>query len=573
MIKFELIRQKLKLEMKFWQLLCLLGGILLLPLFMTGQVTLNVEAGNYKNNEPVYVTSFSDKDKKTVVLTKGKGQIELIQYAQYVLVVYQKGREPYAVSIDTENPPRTSSLRFAFLQGEMDQNEFRPQKHMVGKGSRFSTSSFDLDQVKDKGAFAYQMQLASREIKSFYKNGTLPPMTKNQSQYDTKETMRKSEHQIGQEIYKMLSKKRALELDLERWKKGGYAQANVQMSKAQQVSICERNLKWLQREQQYADASKKLAELEVEKAKMMLNRQKRSNQATDEKDLQQRKEKLERASKQFEIADLNYKNNYADCWALRLQGEIDASSNENEKQVKKIEISNVRIQQRKENAFKLNRLHNALATQLTGRERRVELANAQKFASDHTKANYTLAINQLKKLQITETDPNSKRIKSAKLEVIKKEEIAFQAEMSYLEHMWHLRSDQDMNKNIVDDLYARQTQLLPLENIRKRERPEDFVPGYDASDPILEQAQKLFDHVVKISQEGDTQKVEVLNDKYEIIQKSNGKKAYSKNGKPITSLTYRFETIRVYGEYLNNIRIEEKKRKTFLDYFKNRTSY
>ncbi len=507
-------------------------------------------------------------------MENGRGTLELIKYTQYIVVVYQKGRKPYVISVDTENPPRNSNLSFSFIPGRMTNEDFRPQKHYEGKGGRFSVMDFDLDKVRDKGGFALQMQKANREIKAFYDKGTLPKIEKKQKQYENKESMRKTEHTIGQEIYKLLTRKRALELELEKLNKNGFSNSNNSNS---QISTCEDKLNILRREKQYYKVSLSLAEREVEKNEIMTNRQKLSGQAESQRELQNSREKFSLAQQQFEVAELNYKNAHADCWALKLQSEIDNSTNEKENKIRRIEISEIRTKQRKDNALKLNRLHNKIATKLTGRERVVELANAQKFASDHAKAQLSLAVTNLNKIRIKDNGKGRYKaeIGKARKEVVKKEEMAYQAEMSYLEHMWHLRENQDLEGGMVDDLFVRQTGLLDLENLSRRDKTEDFVSGFDPMSSALQQAQALYDNAVKQSeredQRGKITLVKIFKDEYEIIQKSNGRKEYIKNGKPITSLTYRFETIRVYGEYLDNVKVEEEKKKQFLNFFKKKT--
>ena len=108
---------------------------------------------------------------------------------------------------------------------------------------------------------------------------------------------------------------------------------------------------------------------------------------------------------------------------------------------KRLDINNVRMTSRLENARKLYKQHNLLANDLTGRDRVVQLANAQKYISQKEEIKLFQAENNLAKWRIkgAENDQLNNHVASAEKAYLKQREIAFQAEMAYLEHMWHLR--------------------------------------------------------------------------------------------------------------------------------------
>lgn len=546
---------------------------------LVAQVKLNINISGTKGNAAAYVSAFSEKDKKNQAARKGFVSLELIRYTQYVVVVYQKGRKPYVVSLDTEKANRQINMNVTLKSGKVVQQDYSPVLHYTISGGRYKGIEFDLDKVNDKPAFGTQMQLANEEVKRFYRTGKLPAIVKQKAGFQDDASMRKTEHLIGQEIYKLLGKKRALELDLERLRVEGYKNVNPDASGTAKKDACNHNLNILRREKQYYEVSYKLAFQELEKTKVMINKSIKKGLTNNNKELQKSRDKVNIAKQEYDAADLNYKNKKTDCWEIGLQADMSQTMDATEKQVLEISINDIRLHQRKQNAKRLYAIHNKLAMDVTERDRLVQLAKAQKFVSDHAKARVALTQNKIKRLSIQDkgTGKNSGKITNVRKELRKNEELAFQAEMGYLEHMWNLRSKGDFEGDFVDDLYLRQTRLLDLERLPDRNRPEDFVEGYNASSSFLEQAEALFNSFLKISQlndnRGTVQEVTFKDDLYEIVMDSKGNKSYFKNNKPITPLTYRFETIKKYGEYLNNIRIEPEKRSKFLDFFKKKTEF
>lgn len=576
---YKIVFEKIEMMRKSLQIILPLILLSFLTNDLIGQVKLNLKVSGLKGSNPAYVTAFSEKDKKTERISKGAASLELIRYSQYVVVVYQKGRKPYVVSLDTEKATRQLEANVFLEDGKIIQKDYSPVLHYSNIGGRYSGRSFDLDEVRDKPAFGSQMQEANEDIKRFYTTNQLPTISKERSGFQDDKSMTKTEHNIGQDIYKLLGKKRALELDLERISQNGFKEVYPDSDPATRISACEYNLNILRREKQYYEVSYKLAKSEVEKTEVMVNKQIKKGGAYSEKELKIKRSKLEFAKKEFDVADLNYKNKKTDCWEMNLRADMESTMDPAQKQVLELEINDIRLYQRKQNAKRLYTIHNQMAMDVTERDRLVQLAQAQKFVSDHAKARVALIQNKIKKLEIKDkgTGQLKSKIASAKQDLIKRQEQAFQAEMGYLEHMWNLRTRADLDGQFVDDLYFRQTKLLNLEKAPDRNRTEDFVEGYDSGSSIIEQSDALFNAVVTLSTKkdsrGDVQEVKFNDDFYEIVMDSKGTKTYYKNGKPITALTYRFETIKKYGEYLNNVRVEESKRPKFLDFFKRKTEF
>ncbi len=552
------------------------------PLFLSNlsaQVKLKLNVTGQKSNTSAYVTAYAQKDKKTLTISQGRASLELIRYEQYIVMVYQKGRKPFAMSLDTEKAPRELTVNVNLKQGTVEQEDYSPALHYKGRGGRYAARAFDLDEVSDKPKCGALMQEANEEIRKFYAKGSMPRITKSRSGFKDDSAMRKTEHQIGQDIYKLLGKKRALELDLERLNEIGAKEIFPDASPQTKKDACSHNLKILRREKQFYEVSYKLAQSELDKVEVAMNKAVKKGLDSPGKELAKSRKKLEMARQLFEAADLNYKNKKADCWELELRLDLEQTLDSKEKALLEIEINNVRLYQRKQNAKRLYSIHNKMAMDVTERDRQVQLAKAQKFVSDHAKARVAITQNKLKKLMIKDNGTGSQKSQLGimRRELVKNEELAFQAEMGYLEHMWHLRTVKDLDGDFVDDLFLRQSKLYDLEKLPDRNKPEDFVEGYDPNSSIMEQAEALFNSFVELNEKeddrGKVQEVEFKDDYYEIVVSPNGAKSYYKNNKPITSLTYRFETIKKFGEFLQNIRIEEEKRKRFLDFFRKRTEF
>ncbi|MGK0390353.1 MAG: hypothetical protein ACI94Y_003105 [Maribacter sp.] len=555
--------------------------IILITLFITSSITaqvkLSIKVTGLKSSTPAYVTVFSKKDKKTEQFNKGSVSLELIRYTQYIVVIYQKGRKPYVISLDTEKASRQVNVNTNLQSGKATTKDYSPVLHYSNKSGRYSGRQFDLDKVRNKPSFGVRMQEANEDIKRYFSTGEMPYIDNKRDGFKDDSSMRKTEHMIGQEIYKLLGKKRALELDLQRLNEKGYKNVYPDADMNSKKDACQANLNILRREKQYYNISYKLAKSELEKTEVMMNKRIKKGEIYAEQELRKSRSKLAFAKQESEASDLNYANKKTDCWELGLRADMSKTVNNAEKQILEIEINNIRLYQRKQNARRLYTLHNKMAMDVTERDRLVELAKAQKFVSDHAKARVSISQNKIIKLKIKDggRGVNASKIISARKELTKNEELAFQAEMGYLEHMWNLRSSADFDGDFVEELYLRQNKLLELKKFPERTNPEDFIEGYDPDGSFMEQALALFDSFVKISKKSDTRGgIEVMtfkDDFYEIVMDTNGNKTYFKNDKPVTALTYRFETIKKYGEFLKNIHIVPEKRSKFLDFFKKRT--
>lgn len=221
---------------------------------------------------------------------------------------------------------------------------------------------------------------------------------------------------------------------------------------------------------------------------------------------------------------------------------------------------------RLQNAKKLYKQHNLLANDLTGRDRVVQLANAQKYISQQEEIKLYQSENNLEiwKIKNEEAKKYNIQVEMAQKAFLRQRENAFQAEMAYLEHMWHLR-DKPSVKGVLDDIFARQNDLLDV-----------YQPKRPALEEIVEETETLTDAEllsnIKIEsntrENSRTKKLTFKQDYYEIVENDKGR-TYFKNGVPVTKLTYEFETKRKFGEILENVK-EEERRKRLWDLFKKR---
>ncbi len=555
-------------------IICILFFLWTAPLLMA-QVSLDILIQGSQKNISTYISTFSKRDKKTQKVHKGQGSINLIRYEQYIVVVYQKGKAPFVVSMDTEKAPSQISLQAILENGTMSANEFRPLFHFVKKGSSYQKSKFDLDQVVNKEDFAIQMQLAHLEIKNFYEKEILPKDLDIQEIFASEETMKKSEHVIGQEIYLLSKKKKALALDIERRQNNGYASNSPDIELSEQLINIQKNRDFVVIEKKYFEISLQLIQREIEREEIKINRRLKQGQKPSIVELEKKRKRFEVIQKEAQIAELNYKNITADYREIKKLIELEKITDIQQKQLKELEINNIRLQQRRENTHQLIQIHNELAINTTDRDRYVELANAQKHITDHILIKLEIAKNTL--LQLSIEDNNSGKLKhkiqAVQKDIVKKEALAYRAEMIYLEQLWHLRNKDDLDAKSIDDLYVKQSQLLPFVPRTKDEKLQKYLDR--TTDDVEQQAQVFFEAQVEITEitdaRGRVKKIKIKDHYYEIVIDPKGKKSYFKNGKPITGLTYRFETVEKYGAFLENYRIEEAKRKPFLDFFKRKT--
>ena len=541
-------------------------------LFISSGLAAQVEVQGWAKaiGEGKIYLSIYGKDSHQVIRVDQDGSYScrLPRFEEVIMAFYQKNSVPKTVSINTsESNGQISRLNISleekYKKGSTISNG--PVKRFTSQGGRYTNGDFDLDKVKDKLAFGGIMVKVNKDIKHFYTTGQVPSELIGYSSNMDAGQLRKSEHRLGQEVYLLLEKKRGLEKQIQELK------AKNAQGFGSSVKECEGDLFLLKKEASLQRVTFELAEKEAGREKMRIRRYESSGKTDyDIRKMRSASKAMLNERRKYEIAALNMKNKQADCWAMTLQKDIDGDLSAGRTntsptiRIKQLDLSDVRMSKRLENSLKLYRFHNELASDLTGRERHVELANAQKHIAELEQIKEKQSRNALNRWEAkSEMNPQySKHIANAKTNLAKQVEIAWQAEMAYLEHMWHLRDHPELEDAEADNLYDRQSGLLSLEDVNRR------PPVVDVEEEATDDASLLSQVQVRIS--GNKRTIKMDNEEYVIIDDGSGKFRYTKNGKSITKLTYAFETKRKFGKIIENVKVVERRQK-LMDLFKKRT--
>ncbi len=553
--------------------------ILLFLLFASISTTaqVSVEGKVDTRGKNVLIGAYSKSAHQLVpVEDNGNFFCRLPRYEECVIVFYELNSIPKTVSINTDNSCTVPIQLNISLDGDnrtnIDEVRLGPDARYVTNGSDYNRKEFNLDMVQDKTAYATLMSQVSRDLQGYYKENKLPVQRMGYSSNTREADLMKTEHKLGQEIYQLLIKKRSLQAQLDKLN-ASYTSGGV--SANQQCNI---DITLLKKEASFAKTDADLAVKQLEKEKLIVKRKETVGKSTTNNGVSNAAVKVKNLRRKYEIAALNMKNKQADCWERKLQDEIDTkiasgqSRNDNEIKLKQLDISDIRYKQRLDNAYELVKHHNQLANDLTDRDRVVELANAQKYISELQQIKLYKADNTLKRWTYKDdgTGRFAKQISMAKQQYSNQQEVAFQAEMAYLEHIWHLRGKPEIEGG-VEKLFNRQSDLLAVQLIPRNEAKEELeeipTPASAPSNPIPAAAKSDEEILSSIEvtettdDRGDVKEVKIKEDRYEIIVDRKGNRRYLKNGKAITRLTYQFETKRKFGEILENITYEERKSK------------
>lgn len=556
---------KFFLQLNFIWVLSLVSASVLL-----GQVTVEGSVSNIQHKN-ILVSVYSEGSHQLVpVGADGKFLAQLPRFEECLVSVYSANTQAKTYSINTDQTASEPIKLFVSMAGEKpNQNNIQingPEKRYVTDGYAYKTESFNLDNVKDKVNFASIMSQLSSDLRAFYLHKKLPEEQIGITTNTNEATIRKSEHKLGQEIFNLLNKKRAQEKFLKE------ITATYSQDNSSGLVRCQLEYKLLKAEATYAKTSYDLAMRTYEKEKIIVRRAENNNRTPSTRKMLEAESKMKKLEKEKDIAAITLTNKQADCWEIDAQQQLDAELEKGETadmafvKIKRLEINNVRMTSRLQNAKKLYKQHNLLANDLTGRDRVVELANAQKYISQQEEIKLYQSENRLASWKLkNETDKRyNKQVKLAQEAFLKQREIAFQAEMAYLEHMWHLR-DTPSVKGVLDDVFARQNDLLDVVQTNRPELEEPEIEEETRTDAELLSNIKIESNTRDDSR---SKKLTFKQDYYEIIENDKGRK-YFKNGNPITKLTYEFETKRKFGEILENVK-EEERRKRLWDLFKKR---
>ena len=538
---------------------------------LQAQVTIEGSVSNVQQKN-VLVSVYSEGSHQLVpVGGDGRFVAQLPRFEECLISVYSANTQAKTYSVNTDMVATEPIKLFVTLSGEKPaKNNIQingPENRYVTDGYAYKTEKFNLDNVKDKAKFASLMSELNTNLRDFYIKKILPKEQIGITTNTNEVAIRKSEHKLGQEIFELLNKKRAQEAFLKSVN-NDYKQDN-----SEGVDRCQLEYKLLKAEATFAKTSFVLAQRTFEKEKVMVRRMENNNRTANTRKLLDAEKKMKQLEKEKDIAVITLINKQADCWEIDAQAKLDAEIAKGDAadmaliKTKRLDINNVRMTSRLQNAKKLYKQHNLLANDLTGRDRVVQLANAQKYISQQEDIKLFQAENNLQKWKIKNEKEKrfNKQVELAEKAFLEQREWAFQAEMAYLEHMWHLREVPTVN-GVLDDVFTRQNELLEVVH---SERPE-LLLAEEPKEETRTDAELLANIKIESNTRDDsrTKKLTFKQDYYEIIEKGN-KREYLKNGVPISKLTYEFETKRKFGEILENVR-EEERRKRLWDLFKKR---
>lgn|GEM_PF-2652447 len=534
------------------------------------QIIVNGNVGNMLGRN-ILVSIYSEGTHQLIeVEGDGKFVAELPRFEECLIVVYGAKTQPITYSFDTQQGA-TEPIKLSInLNSEQPKEESvridGPQKRYTTDGYAYTTAKFNLDNVKDKPKFALLMSKMSVDLKTFYKDRVLPKERLGLNTTSNDAVARKSEHRIGQEIYETLSRKRMQEENLAKIKAQYTADHSAGMER------CQVEYTYLKAEATYIKTSYELAKLEYEKEKLIVRRNENNGRSASTRKLIEAEKKRDRLEKEKEIAGITLINKQADCWELDAQAKLDLEMQKGDAadqtmvSVRRLDINNIRMTSRLQNAKKLYKEYNLLANDLTGRDRVVELANAQKYIAEQEEIKLYQAENTLEKWKIKHQAENiyGRQVEAANNAFLKQREDAFQAEMAYLEHIWHLLEKPGLEP-IVEDIFARQNDLLAIVQPNRPILEQPVAVAETETDAELLAQIRIESNTREDSR---TKKLTFDQDYYEIIDDGTSRQ-YFKNGKPITRITYEFETKRQFGEILENVKDVERRSRLF-DLFKKR---
>ena len=517
------------------------------------------------------LVSIYSKDSHHLIPVNDNGSFEcrLPRYEECVLVAYEKSNGPKTFSFNTEQSC-SESIRLNITldeprPGNRDLLMVGPKARYVTNGTSFSKETFNLDNVKDKSTYAIMMSSISKDLDGFYKNNIIPKRRIGYGSKTQESAIIKTEHKLGEEIYQLLVKKRSLQAQLD------VLNSNYSSGAVSDYRQCDMDLTLLKKEASFEKIDFELAKKRLDKEKFIVRRRETAGKTASNDGVRNATRNMNTQRRKYEIAALNMKNKQADCWELKLQSDIDAqiesgrSRNDAAIKIKQIDISDVRYKQRIDNARKLMMHHNQLASDYTGRDRLVELMNAQKYIYEQEQVKLYTKENNLSRWRYKDdgTGKYQKQIQMAQEQVGYQREIAFQAEMAYLEHVWNLRGKAEVG-DYVEDLFNRQNDLLAVPLIPRHEEKEQEEALENIPDEEILAAVKVNQIV---DERGEVKEVTFETDVYEVIIDRKGQKTYKKNGSSITALTYKFETKRRFGEIIERV-TEEGRKKTLWDLFR-----
>ncbi len=502
---------------------------------LIAQYEVNVNSSCFKRKQ-TFVAIYGNTTKYVYKVTDNQSvKVGLNTFEQSILVVFGYNIKPKLFFIETNKFQKgklSLELKYPCKQREKILSLDAPDTYFNIHDGIIETQKFDLYSLKDKAGFAQLMSVIRSDMEGFYEHRKLPLEEKGFHSND-KSLQQKQIHLLGTSIYDLTKKLKMVEKQLHilnQKNRDNLSKLNL-IRLQYDVLTKELVLEKLKRDIQYLKWKKSKEKYDAGKVK-------------SEKYFQTEERLLKNHEESLEIAQLNRDNK-----AFELAIEKTKAQHDQDTSLVTLRLIDINLYKQKKNAHRLYQKHNELATNLDGRDRLIELANAQQMIAQQVQLEYDISKNVVKRWEIMDkgTGKYKTQIEQAKISLDKKWEEAWQADMAYLEHMWHLRAKPSI-KGKFDDVLRHQSDLL-VGNLNERGTLAELDPK---DEKILNQKSKL----AEVHQKAH----------YQIKIDKNGRKSYFKNGRPITKLTYNFETKRLFGEITKET-LTETERKSLWDWF------
>ncbi len=549
--------------------------------------------GSVSGGDDIYVAVFDQDATDIIPSSQGRYSVSLQSDEAYILVFFGNNVFPKTVCVSTSDAQAgitKMNIQLNSHTGRVSESDIVP-KQLLKPSEKSSLQKFDLDKIEDKPAFGKSIIKAGSTISNYYKTKKLPQKKAPKERRMSSMQSKSSAHQLGEQAYQLMMQKRTLEDRLKTARQANTSGDDLASCKAAQlVLVLKRDI-----EQHIFEIAKRKRQQDYIKYQYAIGQGKFPSKST----LKKADAAIALAEENYVIAKLEAANKTSDCWEIDLLNVEKHGQDEYAQIQRRVKISTTRLKQQKERSMLLNKRYNNKAMKLPDtRDRLVEMANAQKHASEVAKANLYMAENVLEQLtaEVQFKNGPQESVRKQQIRVDDLRERAFQAEMAWLEHLWNLREKAE-DEEKVETLFAEKSDLIEIREpeiiVAKVERPKpiprprpapkpepkpepkpDLKPEPNPEPPIKtgpeptnEEILALFSYREFTDTRGDVELLTIQSDSYESIlqvdKKGKKKRTYLKNGKPITGLTHKFEIQRRTKDLVDQIR-DTKRRQELL---------
>ncbi len=527
---------------------CAVTALVLTPCRLNAQSSLSLELNGPANAH--YSLVRSGEHISGNLITGRPENLNLQRFQEYSLAVYAKDYEPWFVSFDTRQQNLTAVNITATLRrtDEVLSAAFPVSRIVFQSPASSSLSAFDIEKVQGKADALAAISSARDILVDFYLNNKLTAPYLERRDDVRPDRVEQSSLTIARLMY-------AAEQE---WKNAASLSENAARSvDPAECSTVERY--WRFRVIEYRRAME-YQRWRVQYFLALQAIRELQGHAFDQRAYREAANELELAVNRYEISLLQSRSRYAECMSRSLMASIDsleatgqAASVDARQQ--RLQLERARLGEQSAIAYRMYRKHNEQAMLLTGTEQWEELANAQKQIANYNRAQLMSAEVRaaLSTIDLERNPGNAayaRALQRANADVERWADIKHQSDMAYAEWMWALRRRIDV-PSVADELFSTHSRLLDIASVARS--PEENTARSDTDD--LHQAGLD----IRTGGDDNTRILRFGQDTYEIIRHRDGTYSYRKNDRPITSLTYTFETERLFGEFLNNVREEEDK--------------